>query len=358
MLYHLFLYLTPDFTALNVTHYLSFRAVVSLLFALLISFILSPWFIRKLKQGQIGQVVREDGPKSHFSKKGTPTMGGGLILAAVLIPVLLWMDFNNSLMWYTIVVFFSYGLLGFADDYSKVSKKNPKGVPGKIKLLFQTSIALLVCGIYLTSNEQASILTVPFLKNVSFDLGWFYLPFAAFIIVGASNAVNLTDGLDGLAIGPVMIAAGSYGILSYISGNYTICQYLNFPFVPGAGDLSIFAASIIGAGMGFLWYNTYPAQVFMGDVGSLPLGGALGALAVFAKHEILLAIIGGVFVLEAVSVILQVFSFKLTGKRVLRMAPIHHHFELKGWPEPKVIVRFWIISAVLALLSLLSLKIR
>ncbi len=358
MLYHILLRFAEEFSILNVARYISFRVIISMLSALLISFMLSPWFIRKLKKGQIGQIVRDDGPSSHFSKQGTPTMGGGLILGAVLIPVLMWMDYTNSLMWFCVIIFTSYGILGFMDDYAKVSKKNSKGVPGRVKLIWQTLIAVLVCATHVYLNKNATILNMPFFKGLAFDLGWFYVLFAAFIIVGTSNAVNLTDGLDGLAIGPVMTSAASYAILAYISGNHLISHYLHFPYVAGAGELAIFAASIIGAGMGFLWYNTYPAQVFMGDIGSLPLGGALGALAVFSKHEVLLVLVGGIFVLEACSVIAQVSSFKLTGKRVLKMAPIHHHFELKGWPEPKVIVRFWIISAVLALLSLLSLKIR
>lgn len=347
-----------EFGPLNVTRYITFRAIISLLSALFISFLFSPWFIRKLKNKQLGQVVRDDGPSSHFSKAGTPTMGGGLIILAVIIPSLLWTDWKNLLFWQITAIFAGYGILGFLDDYAKISKSNTKGVSGKMKLFWQILIAGAVCTIHYYLSGESGILNIPFFKNINLPLGIFYIPFSVFIIVGASNAVNLTDGLDGLAIGPVMISAACFALLSYISGNYFIAEYLNYPFVPGSGELSIFAASIVGAGMGFLWYNTYPAQVFMGDVGSLPLGGALGALAVFSKHEILLSIIGGVFVLEAVSVITQVASYKLTGKRIFRMAPIHHHFELKGWPEPKVIVRFWIISIVLALIGLLSLKIR
>ena len=347
-----------DWGALNVTRYITFRAIVCLLTSLFISFLLSPWFIRKLKHRQLGQVVRDDGPSSHFSKAGTPTMGGGLIILAVVIPCLLWMDWSNQYMWITLGIFTSYGALGFWDDYSKISKKNTKGVSSKGKLFWQIAIATLACSYSYLYINQNGVLNFPFFKDFSYDLGKLYIAFAVFVIVGASNAVNLTDGLDGLAIGPVMTSAACFAILAYVSGNFRIADYLNFPFVPNSGELTIFSASIVGAGMGFLWYNTYPAQVFMGDVGSLPLGGALGALAIFSKHEILLAIIGGIFVLEAVSVITQVLSFKLTGKRVFKMAPIHHHFELKGWPEPKVIVRFWIISIVLALCGLLSLKLR
>lgn len=359
MLYHFMSLLSEHLDLPNVSKYITFRSIVSLLTALIISFVFSPWFIRKLKTKQLGQVIRDDGPKSHFSKAGTPTMGGGLILFAVVLPCLLWMNWENTFMWGVLTIFMSYGLLGFLDDYLKISKKNTKGVPGKIKLLWQVFFAAIVCLYTQISDDSfSSILTVPFLKNVFFDLGSFHVLFGILVIVGASNAVNLTDGLDGLAIGPVMTTAACLGILTYVSGHKMIAEYLQFLFIPQASELPIFAASIVGAGMGFLWYNTYPAQVFMGDVGSLPLGGALGALAYFSKHEILLAIIGGVFVLEAVSVISQVISFKLTGKRIFRMAPIHHHFELKGWPEPKIIVRFWIISSVLAMVGLLSLKLR
>ncbi len=358
MLYHLLVPLAQDIGLFNVVRYITFRSGIGLLTALFISFLISPWFIRKLKKRQIGQVVRDDGPESHFSKAGTPTMGGGLIIFAVLLPCLLWMDWQNKYLWYSLAIFAGYGLLGFVDDYSKISKKNTKGVSGKQKLFWQISLAAVVCTLHYYATGESGDLAVPFLKNVSIPLGILYIPFSVLVIVGASNAVNLTDGLDGLAIGPVMISAASFAILAYVTGHSEFASYLNYPYIRGSGELTIFAASLVGAGMGFLWYNTYPAQVFMGDVGSLPLGGALGALAVFTKHEILLAIIGGIFVLEAVSVITQVFSFKLTGKRVFRMAPIHHHFELKGWPEPKVIVRFWIISVVLALIGLLSLKLR
>lgn len=358
MLFHLFQELSDSFSFLNVTKYISFRSIISMLTALLISFIFSPWFIRKLKKKQMGQVVRDDGPQSHFSKAGTPTMGGGLIIIAVLLPSLLWVDLSNNFFWYSFFIFTSFSALGFIDDFRKISKKNTKGVSGKMKLLWQFIVTAIVCTFHYYSSDNVGMVNIPFLKSVYIDLGVLYIPFSIFIIIGASNAVNLTDGLDGLAIGPVMISSACFALLAYVSGNSVIADYLNFPYIAGAGELTIFAACLVGAGMGFLWYNTYPAQVFMGDVGSLPLGGALGALAVFSKHEVLLAIIGGVFVLEAVSVITQVASFKLTGKRIFRMAPIHHHFELKGWPEPKVIVRFWIISVVLALIGLLSLKIR
>lgn len=332
--------------------------MAALLTALFISLLWSPWFIRKLKAMQIGQVVRDDGPNSHFSKKGTPTMGGGLILLGTLLPALLWMDLTNPLLWYVFIVTLGFGLIGFTDDYLKVSKKNTKGLAGRKKLMGQFAIAGVVAALHYCYMDRTGTLLFPFFKGLSVDLGWAYIPFSMLVIVGSSNAVNLTDGLDGLAIGPVMITAACFAILSYVVGHAQIAEYLNYPHIAGAGELAIFSACLIGSGLGFLWYNTYPAQVFMGDVGSLPLGAALGAIAVFIKHEIVLAIVGGIFVVEALSVITQVASFKLTGKRVFRMAPIHHHFELKGWPEPRVIVRFWIISVVLAIIGLMSLKIR
>lgn len=358
MLYHLLDVLSDTVSGLNVARYITFRAMVSMLSALIISFLFSPWFIKRLIKKQIGQVVREDGPQSHYSKKGTPTMGGGLIILAVVLPSLLWVDWGNQLLWYTLAIIISYSFLGFADDHAKVTKNNTAGVSGRAKLFWQTVIATVVCVAHFHYGEGSTVINIPFFKSFNIDMGPLYIPFAVFIIVGTSNAVNLTDGLDGLAIGPVMISAACFAILAYVSGNTVLANYLNFPYVANTGELSIIAVSIVGAGMGFLWYNTYPAQVFMGDVGSLPLGGALGALAVFSKHELILAVIGGIFVIEAASVITQVISYKMTGKRIFRMAPIHHHFELKGWPEPKVIVRFWIISVVLALVGLLSLKVR
>lgn len=343
---------------LHVTKYITFRSMVSLLTALFLSLLLSPWFIRTLKKQQIGQQVRNDGPSSHFSKAGTPTMGGGLILFSVILPMLLWMDWENAFLWQALSITLGYGLIGFTDDYLKVSKKNTKGLSGKKKLVLQFSIATAVCTWHFMHSNHGGSLPVPFLKDLYLPLGYFYLPFSILVVVGASNAVNLTDGLDGLAIGPVMSTAGCLGILAYVTGNTVISNYLNYHYVPGAGELTIFATAIIGAGLGFLWFNTYPAQVFMGDVGSLPLGGALGFLAVATRHEILLAIVGGIFVVEAVSVITQVMFFKRTGRRIFKMAPIHHHFELKGWPEPRVIVRFWIISIILAMIGLINLKLR
>lgn len=358
MLLYLFGELVDIFSFLNVTKYITFRTMITMLTAMIISFVFSPWFIKKLQKKQLGQVVRESGPKSHFSKAGTPTMGGGLILVAVVLPTLLWMDWTNKYLWYAAVITIGYGILGFVDDFRKINKKNTDGVSGKTKLFWQFTLAGGVSIFHWIYGGETGSLTIPFVKDLVIELGVLYVPFSMIVIVGASNAVNLTDGLDGLAIGPVMIAAACFTILSYVTGNIEIAEYLHYHYIAGTGELAIFAAALIGAGLGFLWYNTYPAQVFMGDVGSLPLGGALGVLAVFTKHELLLVIIGGIFVLEAVSVITQVASFKLTGKRIFRMAPIHHHFELKGWPEPKVIVRFWIIAIMLAVVGLLNLKLR
>ena len=331
--------------------------MVALLTSLLISFILSPWFIRKLKSKQIGQQVRNDGPESHFSKQGTPTMGGGLILFATLLPALLWMNVTNPNLWFVFIVTLGYGLIGFYDDYMKVAKKNTKGLSGKGKLFFQFLIAGTACAMHYKFYQNGNVY-IPFFKNISFDLGPWYILFATFVIVGSSNAVNLTDGLDGLAIGPVITTSACYSILAYTGGHAIISEYLQIPYIVDSGELTIFCMCLIGAGLGFLWYNSYPAQVFMGDVGSLPLGGAIGAIAVATKNELLLTIVGGIFVVEALSVMTQVTSYKLTKKRVFAMAPIHHHFELKGWPEPKVIVRFWIISIILAIVGLMSLKLR
>ena len=358
MLYHFLLPFTEQVSFFNVVKYITFRAGIGMLTALGISFLFSPWFIRRLQKKQIGQQIRELGPESHFSKAGTPTMGGGLILIAILLPAFLWMDLTNPFFWYVFAITLGYGILGFLDDYWKITKKNTKGVSGKVKLFWQFLLALSVTEcIYFRGDIEPQLL-FPFFKNLIIPLDWLFIPFGAFVIVGASNAVNLTDGLDGLAIGPVMTTAACIAILAYVTGNAKFADYLNYPFILGSGELTIFSACLVGAGLGFLWYNTYPAQVFMGDVGSLSLGGALGTLAVCTHHEIILAIVGGIFVIEALSVITQVASFKTTGKRVFKMAPIHHHFELKGWPEPKVIVRFWIISIILAMIGLLSLKLR
>jgi len=330
--------------------------------SLLISFIFGGRIINWLRtfQGQ-GQPIREDGPESHLlTKKGTPTMGGVLILLAVSISTLLWADITNQYVWVVLLVTGGYGAIGFADDFLKVTKRNSKGLSGKKKLLGQFLIAGLAVWwvMQIAAPEQATHLAIPFLKHFMPNLGWFYLPFAMLVLVGASNAVNLTDGLDGLAIVPIMICAGCFALIAYLVGNAVFANYLQLNLVVGAGELAIFCAALIGAGLGFLWFNAPPAMVFMGDTGSLAFGGALGAISVIIKHELVLAIIGGLFVMEAVSVIVQVASFKLTGKRVFRMAPIHHHFEKMGWAEPTVVIRFWIIACILALVGLSTLKLR
>lgn len=311
-----------------------------------------------MKRRQIGQSIRDDGPQSHLSKKGTPTMGGGLILLSIGISTLLWADLSNRHIWTLLFVTFSVGLVGWMDDYKKVILKNSKGISGRQKLFWIGLIALAASLFIYATRETEPTLRFPFFKDLVLNLGWLYVPFAVFVIVGASNAVNLTDGLDGLAIGPIVISAATYLLLSYLAGHAKIADYLQIPYVPGAGELTIFCGAMAAAGLGFLWFNAYPAQVFMGDVGSLPLGAAIGTVAIITKNEILLVLIGGIFVIEAISVMTQVFYFKTTGKRIFRMAPIHHHFELKGWPEPKVIVRFWIISVLFAIMALSTLKLR
>lgn len=351
-----------DIPALNVFRYITFRTGGATVTALLISFLFGPRLIALLKAKQRrGQPIREDGPQTHvIQKQGTPTMGGFLILVGLVPSVLLWADLKNPYVWIVLFVTLGFGAVGFADDYLKVSKVSPKGVPGRVKLFFEFIIALVAMWalVLVASEPLQTALTVPFFKTLLIELGGFFFLFGALVIVGSSNAVNLTDGLDGLAIVPVMIAAASLGLIVYLVGNAVFADYLQIHFVPGTGELAVFCGALIGAGLGFLWYNAPPAMVFMGDTGSLALGGALGAIAVAAKHELVLAIIGGLFVLEAVSVIVQVASFKLTGKRVFRMAPLHHHFEQKGWAEPTVVVRFWIISVVLAMAGLATLKLR
>ena len=360
MLYNLLLPFQDDFGFLNIFRYITFRSGGAILTALLISFIIAPpliaWF-KRIQQG--GQPIRTDGPESHLlTKQGTPTMGGVMILLAVSFSTLLWADLTNSYIWIVLFVTFGFGVLGFIDDYLKVAKRNSKGVPGKIKLLTQITISIIAISWIQSVSEHPSHLAIPFFKDILFDLGWFFIPFAIIVIVGSSNAVNLTDGLDGLAIVPIMIAAGCFALISYLTAHIAFAKYLQIHHIASAEELTIFCASLIGAGLGFLWYNAPPAQIFMGDTGSLSFGGSIGTISVITKHEIVLAIIGGVFVLEAVSVIIQVASFKLTGKRVFRMAPIHHHFEKKGWAEPTIVIRFWIIAFVLALIGLSTLKLR
>lgn len=358
MLYHLLVPLGSQLILFNVFRYITFRAVMATLTALMISFLLGRPLIDYLREFQIGQMVRDDGPQTHLGKSGTPTMGGLLILFAMTISCLLWTRLDNIYFWIVLGVTISYGAIGFLDDYLKIVRKSHKGLKAKQKLALQLLIGGVVGAVLWWDPVFKTTLAVPFFKNVNPELGFWYIPFAALVIAGASNAVNLTDGLDGLAIGPVMVCAATYLLFAYIAGHLKLSHYLQVAYVPGAGELCVVCGAMLGAGMGFLWYNAYPAEIFMGDVGSLSLGGLLGAVAVVTKHEILLAIAGGVFVIEAISVILQVASFKATGKRIFNMAPIHHHFELKGWPEPKVIVRFWIIAIVFALMAVSTLKLR
>jgi phospho-N-acetylmuramoyl-pentapeptide-transferase len=359
MLYHLLYPLHTTFSVFNVFRYITFRTIYASLTAFLICFLLGPWMIRKLAQMQVGQYIRDDGPKTHLDKAGTPTMGGTLIILSIVVSILLWSDLTNFYVWITLFVVVGYGLVGFIDDYLMQIKKQSKGLSVRTKLVWQAIIALIAGFLAYISPDFSTQITIPFFKNVSPDFGWGYIIFAAFVIVGASNAVNLTDGLDGLAIGPVIIAATTYMIFAYVAGHVKIANYLQINYVSGSGELAIFCGAIVGSGMGFLWFNTYPAQIFMGDVGSLSLGAFLGTVAVITKQEILLVLVGGLFVIEALSVIFQVSFFKMTsGKRIFRMAPLHHHFELKGWPEPKVIVRFWIIAIALAMLAMSTLKLR
>jgi phospho-N-acetylmuramoyl-pentapeptide-transferase len=358
MLYHLFYPLASSIKLFNVFRYLTFRTIYAMITALVVSFIIGPWMIRMLESLQARQVIRTDGPESHLKKQGTPTMGGVLILTAIVLPTLLWADLSNLYVWATIFIIVGYGMIGFVDDYKKVVEKNPKGLSARQKMFWQLLLSGAVAVFLYTLPGFSSEIYFPFFKNLHPDLGLFYIPFVMLVIVGASNAVNLTDGLDGLAIGPVAINAGTYLLFTYIAGNIKYSSYLQVPFIAGSGELAVLCGAMVGAGLGFLWYNSYPAEVFMGDVGSLPLGGALGTLAVITKQEFLLVIVGGVFVIEALSVIFQVGSYKYRGKRIFRMAPIHHHFELKGVAEPKIIVRFWIITIILALVAISTLKLR
>lgn len=361
MIYELFYSLSDQITAFNVFRYITFRTILAILTSFFFTFLIAPACIRWLRKLSLTQHIRDDGPKSHLKKEGTPTMGGIIIIASVLVSVLMWGNLRNQYMWIMILSFIGFGLIGFVDDYLKVTRKNYKGLPGRYKLIAQCLIALAIT-LFLYFNPKdpyTTVLSIPFFKQWLFDLGIFYIPFAIFVIVGASNAVNLTDGMDGLASGLVGIASIVNAVLLYVSGHAVFAKYLYVLYIPGTSELAVFCGAMLGACLGFLWYNAYPAEVFMGDVGSLSLGGALGALAVITKHEIILALVGGIFVAEALSVMLQVAYFKIThGKRIFRMAPLHHHFELKKWPEPKVIVRFWIIGIILALLSLSTLKLR
>ncbi|WP_280562299.1 MULTISPECIES: phospho-N-acetylmuramoyl-pentapeptide-transferase [unclassified Chromohalobacter] len=347
-------------SAFNVFNYLTLRVILGTLTALMLCLWLGPQVIKRLAERQIGQAVRDDGPQSHLSKAGTPTMGGAMILIAIAISTLLWGDLTNHYVWLVLAVTLGFGAIGWVDDYRKVVEKNPRGLPARWKYFWQSAIGLgAAVVLYLTAASPVEIsLIVPLFKDIVVPLGLFYIVLTYLVIVGSSNAVNLTDGLDGLAIMPTVLVAMGLAIFAYASGNTIFAQYLHIPLVPGAGELAVFCGTIAGAGLGFLWFNTYPAQVFMGDVGALALGAALGVVAVIVRQEIVLFIMGGVFVMETVSVMLQVGSYKLTGRRIFRMAPLHHHFELKGWPEPRVIVRFWIITVVLVLMGLATLKIR
>ncbi len=362
MLYHLLVPLSDQFGVLNVFRYLTFRTGGAIITALAISFLLGPAMIRLLRQQQSsGQPIRDDGPEGHLlTKKGTPTMGGILILIALIVATLLWADLKNRYVWATIGVTAAFGLIGFIDDYIKVVQKNSRGLSARIKFLFEIAIATVAVFwiVSIAPPALATAIAVPFFKTVLIKLKIFFIVFAVLVVVGSSNAVNLTDGLDGLAIVPVMIATGVFALIAYLVGHAIFANYLQIHHVPGSGELSVFCGALIGAGLGFLWFNAPPARVFMGDTGALALGGALGTVSVITKHELVLAIVGGLFVLETASVIVQVASFKLTGKRVFRMAPLHHHFEKKGWAEATIVIRFWIISAILALAGLATLKLR
>jgi phospho-N-acetylmuramoyl-pentapeptide-transferase len=344
----------------HVFSYLTLRAILAALTSLVLSFLIGPWMIRKFTQRQIGQQVRNDGPQSHLTKKGTPTMGGALILVAIVVGTLLWADLENRFVWVTLLVTLAFGMIGFWDDYLKLVVGNSRGLIARYKYFWQSVVAL-ACAWFLYSTAEVpaeTALYVPFFKSVAEPLGVGFVALTYFVVVGASNSVNLTDGLDGLAILPAVLVGGALGVFAYLTGNAVFSNYLGIPHVPGTGELLVFCAALVGAGLGFLWFNTYPAQVFMGDIGALALGAALGVVAVIVRQEIVLFIMGGVFVMETVSVMLQVGSFKLRGKRIFKMAPIHHHFELKGWAEPKVIVRFWIMTVILVLVGLATLKVR
>ncbi len=362
MLYNLLFPLADQIAVLNLFKYLTFRAGGAVITALIVAFVIGPRLISLLRNRQShGQPIREDGPESHLlTKRGTPTMGGFLILTALVVSTLLWADLTNGYIWAVLGVTVGYGTIGFLDDYLKVTKKHHGGLPGRLKLILQVAIgvAAALWIAKLLPDPLSTTLAVPFLKDLLIDLGWLFVPVAVLVMIGASNAVNLTDGLDGLAVGPAMIAAMVFAVVSYLVGHQVFAAYLQLHAVPGAGELSVFCAALVGAGLGFLWFNAPPAAVFMGDTGSLALGGALGSVAVVTKHELVLAIVGGLFVLETVSVIVQVASFKLTGRRVFRMAPLHHHFEKKGWAEPTIVIRFWIIAVILALAGLSTLKLR
>jgi phospho-N-acetylmuramoyl-pentapeptide-transferase len=358
MFYHLLYPLHTLYSVFNVFRYITFRTIYAILTALLISFVVGPWLIEKLRTFQIQQVIREDVPPRHLMKNGTPTMGGSLILAAVVIPTLFWSDLTSGYIWMVLLTTLGFGVLGFLDDYKKIRDKNGIGIRARVKFPIQMAMGLVASLILFSTIDHDSRLIFPFFKKITPDLGNWYILFSALVIVGSANAVNLTDGLDGLAIGPYLIASATFMLFCYLVGNFRFAAYLQIPFVRGSAELTILCGALVGSSLGFLWYNTYPAQVFMGDVGSLALGTALGTIAVVTKQEFLLVIVGGIFVMEVLSVMIQVISYRLRGKRVFRMAPIHHHFELKGWAEPKIIVRFWIIGIILGLVAISTLKLR
>jgi len=360
MLFWLAHFFMNDLHFLRVFQYLTFQMIGAALTALFIVLFACPAFVRRLQKLQYGQVVRTDGPQSHLKKTGTPTMGGSLILIALTVSILLWSNLANIYIWIALFVTLGFGAIGFVDDYRKITKKNTKGLSARKKILYQTLITFIAISIlyFTASSGSTTQLVIPFCKDVMIHLGLFYFIFSYFVVIGASNAVNLTDGLDGLATMPVILVMMGLGVFAYVSGNFHFAEYLSLPYLPNVGELMVFCGALAGAGLGFLWYNSYPAQLFMGDVGSLSMGGALGIVAVMVRQEIILFVMGGIFVAETVSVILQVASFKLRGKRIFKMAPLHHHFELSGWSEPKVIVRFWIITVILVLLGLATLKLR
>ena len=360
MLLELTEHLARIHSGFGVFQYITLRAILGVLTALAISLLVGPAMIRQLNRLQIGQTVRGDGPHSHLSKVGTPTMGGSLILVAVAVSTLFWSDLANRFVWVVLLVTLAFGVVGWVDDYRKLTQKDSRGLPARSKYLWQSIIGLATAFfLYFTAASPAETqLIVPFFKDFVLEIGWVFVPLAYFVIVGTSNAVNLTDGLDGLAIMPAVLVAGALGIFAYVTGHSGFAGYLGFPHIGGVGEIVVFCGAIVGAGLGFLWFNAYPAQVFMGDVGALALGAALGVVAVLVRQELVLLVMGGVFVMETMSVIIQVASFKLTGRRVFRMAPLHHHFELKGWPEPRVIVRFWVLTVILVLIGLATLKLR
>jgi phospho-N-acetylmuramoyl-pentapeptide-transferase len=360
LLLYLTEWLTQYYSGFSVFRYLTLRGILGVLTALIISFLVGPAMIRRLRQYKIGQTVRDDGPQSHLSKAGTPTMGGALMLVGIGIATLLWSNLANVYVWVVLLVTLAFGLIGLVDDYKKLVLRNPRGLAARYKYLWQSVVGLIAAILLyaLADTPAETALLIPYLKDVSVQLGPWYILLTYLVIVGSSNAVNLTDGLDGLAVMPTVLIAGALGIFVYASGHANFADYLRIPSVPGVGEVVVFCAALVGAGLGFLWFNAYPAQVFMGDVGALALGAALGVVAVVVRQELVLLIMGGIFVAETLSVMLQVASFKMTGKRIFRMAPLHHHFELQGWPEPRVIVRFWIVTVILVLVGLASLKIR